>query len=393
MTSILTCTASVLIFTGNIPLSLLVTLTTLLVSLCLSGFVGAILKWEFGAIQAIGLTTFMGMSIDYVLHMAHGYNSAHGTTRKEKVQEALVHMGSALLGGAITTAGATAFLFPTWIYLFHQMGVMLFVNVLIALFYTFFFLAPLLDICGPVGECGDLYALIGKYVLGKKAKDKHVKKDEGNQDASLLDMEDGFKDDVYVTPAVVGSQQGNAPADNAQEENQNFEITKSMDGSEVSSATRVAKPKTKRKPKMKSKPSSTKGLEETGDETASDNPEYPTSSPPVGEEPQSSPLPSVGEEPQTEGTDISNGDAEQRKSHLKKVKKKSVVKKVPAGMAPAPRGPGPLWSGETADVQSQSVAVSDPQTQRFSGHSKSTDQSQPLKSEQIQFWPAKTPKE
>merc|ERR1711871_541701 len=102
ITSVGTCLMSVLVFTGNIPLSLLTTLTTLLISITLSGFVSWLLAWEFGAIQAIGLTTFMGMSIDYVLHLAHGYNTAHGDNRREKVEEALVHMGSALLGGAMT---------------------------------------------------------------------------------------------------------------------------------------------------------------------------------------------------------------------------------------------------------------------------------------------------
>lgn len=53
----------------------------------------------------------------------------------------------------MTTAGATLFLFPTWIYLFHQLGVMLFTNAIIAMFFSFFFLAPLLAIAGPVGFC------------------------------------------------------------------------------------------------------------------------------------------------------------------------------------------------------------------------------------------------
>merc|ERR1719473_2363683 len=143
------------------------------------------------------------MSIDYVLHLAHGYNTAHGDNRREKVEEALVHMGSALLGGAMTTAGATAFLFPSWIYLFHQMGVMLFANVIIALMFTFFFLSPLLSICGHSGHTGDIYYYIGqlyKLITGQLNKEADMEaraslKDERDEQESI----DPADEEVAVT--------------------------------------------------------------------------------------------------------------------------------------------------------------------------------------------------
>lgn len=36
------------------------------------GFLFAIVGFEFGAIEAVGVTIFVGMSVDYCLHVAHG---------------------------------------------------------------------------------------------------------------------------------------------------------------------------------------------------------------------------------------------------------------------------------------------------------------------------------
>ena len=57
----------------------------------LMGFLFAVLGYTFGAIEAVGVTIFIGMSVDYALHMAHGYHSAHGSTRFEKIRDALTH--------------------------------------------------------------------------------------------------------------------------------------------------------------------------------------------------------------------------------------------------------------------------------------------------------------
>mmetsp|Transcript_56703 Transcript_56703/g.132206 ORF Transcript_56703/g.132206 Transcript_56703/m.132206 type:complete len:303 (-) Transcript_56703:66-974(-) len=151
---------SVLLFTGNIVLSISTVMSTVLVVATLFGFAMTVMRWEFGAVQAIGMTTFVGVSVDYMLHLSHAYYHSKSLTRKEKVRDAMVHLGSAILGGAATTAGATIFIFPTYIYLFYQLGVMLCVNTLIALFYCFFFLAPTLMICGPIGQCGDCFSLL-----------------------------------------------------------------------------------------------------------------------------------------------------------------------------------------------------------------------------------------
>lgn len=48
---------------------------------------------RFGVAEAIGATIFVGLSVDYCLHLAHAYNEAPGTSSRKKLREALVVIG------------------------------------------------------------------------------------------------------------------------------------------------------------------------------------------------------------------------------------------------------------------------------------------------------------
>ena len=107
------------------------------------------------------MTIFVGMSVDYALHMAHGYHSAHGSNRFEKVRDALTHLGISIIGGAVTTAGAAVFLFFCHMYLFIQLGTMMFMNTILALFFSLIFLSCMLMVGGPMTHMCDVYACLG----------------------------------------------------------------------------------------------------------------------------------------------------------------------------------------------------------------------------------------
>merc|ERR1711907_278241 len=126
----------------------------------LMGFLFAVLGYTFGAIEAVGVTIFVGMSVDYALHMAHGYHSAHGATRFEKIRDALTHLGISIIGGAITWAGAAIFLFFCHMYLFIQLGTMMFMNTLLALYFSVVFMVALLAIIGPLTHACDIYHVL-----------------------------------------------------------------------------------------------------------------------------------------------------------------------------------------------------------------------------------------
>jgi hypothetical protein len=79
------------------------------------------------------------------------------------VKETLQQLGTAVFGGAFTTIGCAVFLWPCYIYLFVQLGVMIFANMLLALIYSFFFLCPLLMVAGPTGYWCSFYACCPRH--------------------------------------------------------------------------------------------------------------------------------------------------------------------------------------------------------------------------------------
>ncbi|CAJ1377082.1 unnamed protein product [Effrenium voratum] len=157
--SITVSMVAVAIFTQNLILALYVCLNVILVVCVLSGFLLNIMDYEFGVAEAIGATIFVGLSLDYCLHLAHAYNEAPMSESLEKMRHALVVIGPSIMGGAITTISGTAFLLPCRILLFQKLGWTLFANAIVSMVYTFMFLSPVLIICGPTGSMGTIFCL------------------------------------------------------------------------------------------------------------------------------------------------------------------------------------------------------------------------------------------
>merc|ERR1712039_1090802 len=128
--------------------------------MALLGCLTAITGWPFGPVQIVGVIIFIGMSVDYSLHLTHGFNQhrLHDDSTKKAMSLSLREIGMSILGGAATTAGATWVLFPCWIHLFLQLGAMMFTSTILSLLFAKLFLAPLLMICGPPGRW-NIYAL------------------------------------------------------------------------------------------------------------------------------------------------------------------------------------------------------------------------------------------
>eukprot|EP00435_Cladocopium_sp_Y103_P042865 s1826_g11.t4 len=174
--------ASVLAFSHNLVIGFYVLLTIVLEVCPLFGFLFGVVGFEFGAIEAVGAVIFVGMSVDYCLHMAHGYHVAPRATRRDKMQVTMVNLGPSILGGAFTTAAATVFLLPCRIVLFVKLGTMLVANTILSLLYTYFFLAPLLIVAGPLEDDGS-FSWLGKKVFSwlcsSRCRDEYSRQEEG----------------------------------------------------------------------------------------------------------------------------------------------------------------------------------------------------------------------
>jgi len=162
--SMLISLLAVSLFTRNILLATYVCLNILLVVGMLSGFLLNIMQYEFGVVEAIGATIFVGMSVDYCLHLAHGYHEAEGETAAQKMKQSLVFLGPSIMGGALTTIAGCCFLIPCKILFFRKLGVVLVSNSIFSVTFTFTFLAPLFFIAGPVKLQGTLFGCFGAFI-------------------------------------------------------------------------------------------------------------------------------------------------------------------------------------------------------------------------------------
>jgi hypothetical protein len=169
------CLVAIIIFTGDLLISGYAMLAIIMIVITLLGFLFGIVGFTFGAIEAVGVTIFVGMSVDYCLHLAHGYHSSSHSTRREKIQDALTHLGVSIVMGAITTGGAAIFLFFCYLYLFYQLGMMMFFNTMFALYFSLVFLSAMLVAAGPNGATCDVYAwpmIVIGLICGKNGNKK-----------------------------------------------------------------------------------------------------------------------------------------------------------------------------------------------------------------------------
>lgn len=150
--SMLTSLVAVTVFTKNVVIALYVCANILLVVGMLAGFLLNVMAYPFGVVEAIAATIFVGLSVDYCLHLAHGYIESFGSNSKLKLKHSLVFLGPSIVGGSITTISSCVFLLPCRVVLFRKLGVVLLSNATISVVVTFTFLAPLLIVAGPTGS-------------------------------------------------------------------------------------------------------------------------------------------------------------------------------------------------------------------------------------------------
>jgi hypothetical protein len=102
---------AVLIFTRNLRAALLATACVFGIILTLLCVMCNVLGWPLGAVEAISVTIFVGLAVDYVLHVVHAYAHAPFADRAQKVEHALAHIAPSICSSAVTTFGSSVFLF------------------------------------------------------------------------------------------------------------------------------------------------------------------------------------------------------------------------------------------------------------------------------------------
>jgi predicted RND superfamily exporter protein len=164
---------SILVFTGNIVVSILAIVSVLgNIAVMLGCF--WIFGWSLGVVEALSITILVGLSVDYCIHIAETYNSKWSESRSNKLRHALTSMGFSVLSGALTTMGAVFILLFCTVQIFVTFGVIIAVNSFLSVVFTLFFFSSLLSAVGPVRHQGSFYALLCCLVCKKRRKETSV---------------------------------------------------------------------------------------------------------------------------------------------------------------------------------------------------------------------------
>jgi len=154
------------LFTGNLLIALLACISIGSIVLGICAFI-VWSGWSLGVIESVNLAVLVGMSVDYVVHLAHAFTHAHADTRQEKAQIALTEIGVSVLSGAVSTFGAGVFMVCCQNQFFYQFGLFILIAIFLSFFFSIGFFMTLCAILGPVGSMGDV-SCICKRLCGKK---------------------------------------------------------------------------------------------------------------------------------------------------------------------------------------------------------------------------------
>lgn len=104
----------------------------------------------FFSLEAVCFAILVGISCDFVIHFGHAYNYLPGNTSKyERTQYAVTHMGPSILAAAFTTFAAAITMLFCQITFFNKFALILLMTILHATIASFVIYIVLTDCFGP----------------------------------------------------------------------------------------------------------------------------------------------------------------------------------------------------------------------------------------------------
>ncbi|CAK9008135.1 Protein dispatched homolog 1 (Protein chameleon) [Durusdinium trenchii] len=114
--------------------------------------------FDLGSIESVVLTLVIGISVDYIIHVAVGYSDAQFDrkldSRAERVEHAMMTLGTSILAGAVSTFLATSFLLLTTIVFFSKFGKLTTFTIVMAALTALILFPAILAAVGPEKEQG-----------------------------------------------------------------------------------------------------------------------------------------------------------------------------------------------------------------------------------------------
>lgn len=126
-----------------------ITVVTIFFIICTTIAVLVLMGWRLNVLESIATSVAIGLSVDFSLHYTIEYQLAcEDSPRATAISKALSLMACPSLMGAITTGASGAFMLPSDVLPYTQLGIFLIIIMFISWFYSTFFLVSLLSVFG-----------------------------------------------------------------------------------------------------------------------------------------------------------------------------------------------------------------------------------------------------
>lgn len=136
-----------------VTLNILISLYAILTISCIIFVTVAILVllgWKMNVLESIAVSVAIGLAVDFSLHYGVHYRMCpEGDDRESAVTYAISRMGGPTAMAALTTAAAGAFMLPSAVLAYIQIGIFLVTVMTVSWIYSTFFLGSLLRVGGP----------------------------------------------------------------------------------------------------------------------------------------------------------------------------------------------------------------------------------------------------
>ena len=112
--------------------------------------------WEFGVSESISVVIIIGLSVDYVVHLAADFKHSAEKERGNKIRQAYMEMGISILSGTITTFGSGSALFGGQVITFQKFAVLITSTISISFLVSMLLFGAICHIMGPQNGFGDI---------------------------------------------------------------------------------------------------------------------------------------------------------------------------------------------------------------------------------------------
>jgi predicted RND superfamily exporter protein len=112
--------------------------------------------WEMGITESVSIVILVGFSVDYVVHLANSYQESHAEKRFERMSEALREMGISVTAGAVTTFGASLFLWGCTTVFFTKFAILMGLTTIFSISWSLIFFSAAMMLLGPEKGFGDI---------------------------------------------------------------------------------------------------------------------------------------------------------------------------------------------------------------------------------------------